>query len=62
MMKIISIDCDVRGEITTYETNADHVTHLSGHVLKVLVYLVYPNVAIPHSTQITLPDPLNKQE
>lgn len=52
MMKIIFIDCDVRGEITTYETNADHVIHLSGPVFKVLVYLVYPKVAIQHSTQI----------
>lgn len=52
MMKIISIDCDVRGDITTYETNADHVIHLSGTVFKALVYLVYPNVAIQHSTQI----------
>ena len=37
MMKIISIDCDVRGDITTYETNADRVIHLSGTVFKALV-------------------------
>ena len=52
MLKIISIDCDVHSDITTYETNTDCVIHLSAAVFKVLVYLVCPNIAIQQSTQI----------